>query len=96
MLKAGIKAIEGLHIVAEPDLGILAYGADALDMHAVVQSMREAGWFVAQTEQSQGLHLMLTPAYAPMIERYLSDLATAVAQTQQGPARAIDADTRGA
>ncbi len=83
-LASGIEAIEGLHVWGQPDLGLIAYGAHELDIAAVGDGLRSAGWFVVQTQDPKGLHLMLTPAHATIVDDYLRDVATSVDRVRQG------------
>jgi glutamate/tyrosine decarboxylase-like PLP-dependent enzyme len=93
-LEEGVAAIDGLHVWGKPDLGLMAYGARDLDILAVATGLREAGWFVVQLQQPKGLHLMLTPAHAPIVEDYLRHLATVVASVKAGRITAAAAAAR--
>lgn len=93
-LAAGIRGIDGLHVWGEPDVGIIAYGANTLDINGVAQGMRDAGWFVVQTQQPPGMHLMLTPAHKPIVPHYLSDLTAAVERVKEGHIGPVKADVR--
>lgn len=77
-LARGIEAIAGLHVWGQPDLGILAYGSDTLDIFAVAQELEAAGWFVVRVQRPRAIQLMLTPAHAPILDNYLHDLRAAV------------------
>jgi sphinganine-1-phosphate aldolase len=81
----GVRAIDGLAVVGEPDLAVLAVAADGLDVDALAEAMAERGWFMTRTEQPPGIHLgMITPAHAPVAARYLDDLAEATAEVRRG------------
>jgi glutamate/tyrosine decarboxylase-like PLP-dependent enzyme len=93
-IESGIKAIDGLHVWGKPDLGLIAYGSEEVDIVAVANGMRQAGWFVVQIQQPKGLHLMLTPAHASIVDPYLEDLATVVAGVKTGAAFATGTEAR--
>jgi glutamate/tyrosine decarboxylase-like PLP-dependent enzyme len=78
----GIAAIPGLTVFGVPDLTIVAFGAAGLDMPAVAAGMAERGWVPGQVQQPPGLHLMLSLLHEPVRERYLADLAAAVAEAR--------------
>ena len=47
-------------------------------------------WSVGRVKQPPGIHLMLTPVHAPIVDDYLADLAASVATVRAGagaPAR---------
>ncbi len=93
-LASGIEAIDGLHVWGKPDLGLIAYGSHELDIAAVGDGLRAAGWFVVQTQHPKGLHLMLTPAHAPIVDEYLRDVATATDRVRQGTLMSSGAEVR--
>ena len=80
----GISAIKGLHVLGEPELSVVAYTADDIDIHAVADRMAERGWFVGRGVQPPCIHLgMITFAHAPIVDEYLRDLAEAVDLVRQ-------------
>jgi glutamate/tyrosine decarboxylase-like PLP-dependent enzyme len=76
---AGLAAIgQGLHLWGEPELWAVAYGTDRCDMLAVADAMTARRWSVGRVREPAGIHLMLTPVHAPVIDAYLADLADSV------------------
>lgn len=89
-LIAGINAIEGLHVIGEPDMSVFAIGSDTLDVHAVGDALDAFGWHPDRQQKPAALHFMVTPAHAPIVETFLADLREAVrkvASGEQGPGR---------
>jgi sphinganine-1-phosphate aldolase len=85
-LIAGLARIDGLHVWGEPDLWAVAYGADDCDIHAIADRMAERRWSVGRVRTPPGIHLMLTPVHAPIVDAYRADLATSVAAVRAGAA----------
>jgi sphinganine-1-phosphate aldolase len=86
----GIGAIAGLEVHHDPDLSVFEFGAElgadgrpVLDIGAVGDVMDDRGWHLDR--QQGGLHLMVSPFHARVVEDFLDDLATAVAH--HGPSR---------
>jgi sphinganine-1-phosphate aldolase len=86
----GIAAIDGLAVHHDPDLSVFEFGAalDAggrpvLDIGAVGDVMDDRGWHLDR--QQGGLHLMVSPYHAHVVDDVLADLADAVAH--HGPSR---------
>ncbi|MDP6343436.1 MAG: pyridoxal-dependent decarboxylase, partial [Alphaproteobacteria bacterium] len=77
---AGITAIDGLHLWAQPDLTIINFGAHAFDIFAVAERLEQKGWLPGLTRSPKGLHAMLSMYHEPAREQYLADLAEAVAR----------------
>jgi sphinganine-1-phosphate aldolase len=78
----GIGAIAGLSITGEPDLSVLEIGSDTLDLGAVGDVMDERGWHLDR--QQGGLHLMVSPYHARIVDEFLADLAEAAATDRTG------------
>jgi glutamate/tyrosine decarboxylase-like PLP-dependent enzyme len=83
-LVSGLARIEGLHLWGEPDLWAVAYGAQDCDVHAVADQMTARRWSVGRVRKPPGIHLMLTPVHAPIVDEYLADLAASVAAVRAG------------
>lgn len=78
----GIVAIRGLSITAEPDLSVLEVASDTLDIGAVGDAMDERGWHLDR--QQGGLHLMVSPYHARVVDGFLADLAEAASTDRAG------------
>jgi sphinganine-1-phosphate aldolase len=84
-LADGIEAIDGLKIVGDPAVGILAYTAKSLDVDALAEAMIERGWFLSRITQPRGIHLgMLTMAHVDAADDYLRDLRRAADAVRAG------------
>ncbi|MBA3282919.1 MAG: aspartate aminotransferase family protein [Acidimicrobiia bacterium] len=88
---AGIEAIDGLRATHRPDLSLFEFGSDTLDIGAVADVMDDRGWNLDR--QQGGLHLMVSPYHAHVVEQFLADLAFAVAN--HGDSRGVEASYGG-
>ena len=86
---AGIKAIPGYRMVAEPDLAVMAFGDPGIDMMRVAALMGERGWLPGTISRPPGLHLMLSLLHDAARESYLSDLADCSVLARQEAAAGI-------
>lgn len=88
---AGIEAIDGLRATHRPDLSLFEFGSDTLDIGAVADVMDDRGWNLDR--QQGGLHLMVSPYHAHVVDQFLADLAFAVAN--HGDSRGVKASYGG-
>jgi glutamate/tyrosine decarboxylase-like PLP-dependent enzyme len=93
-LVAGLARIgEGLHVWGEPELWAVGFGSDAHDIFTIADRMTARSWSVGRIREPRGIHLMVTPVHAPIIDEYLVDLGHAVnearAVTRPSPTRAV-------
>jgi glutamate/tyrosine decarboxylase-like PLP-dependent enzyme len=79
----GISAIDGLEITGAPQMSVFEFGAPTLDIAAIGDAMDDRGWHLDR--QQGGLHVMVFPGHAAVVDELLADLADAVAH--HGPAR---------
>jgi sphinganine-1-phosphate aldolase len=90
----GIEAVPGLAVTGRPDLSVFEFGSAALDIGAVGDVMDERGWHLDR--QQGGLHLMVSPYHAHVVEAFLADVAAAVAIAGSGRAGSGRSATYGA
>jgi glutamate/tyrosine decarboxylase-like PLP-dependent enzyme len=81
-LREGIAGIEGVHILGEPVMSILALGSDRLDVYQIGDELAVRGWHLDRQQSPPSLHLTVTHAHAQVVNEFLRDLADAVAQAK--------------
>jgi glutamate/tyrosine decarboxylase-like PLP-dependent enzyme len=91
--RAGISAIEGLHVHGEPHLSVVAFGASGYDVFRVAEEMEKRGWVPGLTQRPRGIHRMMSLLHEPAMPGYLADLAACAAAVRNagGPASARSA-----
>ncbi len=81
-LVAGIHDIEGLRVTVPPDLSVFEVSSDELDLEAVAEVLAERGWY--PDRQEGGLHFMLSPYHAHIVDELLAVLTDATAEVRAG------------
>jgi len=74
----------GFRILGNPQLGIVAFAHDELDVFAIYKQMFKRGWFTSLTTKPRALHLMLSPFHATVTDTYLDDLKASVEKVKAG------------
>lgn len=82
-LRTGINAIDGLKILGDPTMSILAIGADTLNVYEVGDEMSLRGWHLDRQQFPPSLHLTVTHAHAQIVEQFLDDLRQSVKQAKR-------------
>jgi glutamate/tyrosine decarboxylase-like PLP-dependent enzyme len=77
-LRDGFEAL-GLRVVGDPVGSVLAFESDELDLYAVGEEMDRRGWYLNRNTEPRGLHVMVSPGHADVLDRLLADLAESVA-----------------
>jgi glutamate/tyrosine decarboxylase-like PLP-dependent enzyme len=89
--RRGIEEI-GLRIVGAPDLSILCFTADDVDMMEVGAVMGGRGWLPGHAREPRSMHIMLSLLHAPACEDYLGDLRAAVNTVRARSAATVKID----
>ncbi len=86
-LMDGINAIDGLHVMGEPDASIFSFASDTVDIYAVADVMDTRGWHLDRQQMPPKLHLVVTPAHEKIAGVFLADLEAATSSVaREGPA----------
>ncbi len=78
----GVRAIPGLVVLGEPEAQLVAISAadpDALDVFALGDALQAKGWFHDRQKPPDSLHATVSAGNALVIDDYLADLRTCVA-----------------
>ena len=81
--KTGIREISGLDILGRPDLSIVAYHSDSIDIFRVAEVMAEKGWLPGLVQKPKAIHRMMSMLHAPSLDEYLADVRAAVDVVRQ-------------
>jgi glutamate/tyrosine decarboxylase-like PLP-dependent enzyme len=81
--KQGIGETEGMRVLGEPNLSIVAYGSDEVDVFRVAEVMQAKGWLPGLLQRPRGIHRMMSMIHAPSLEQYLADMRAAVGVVRQ-------------
>ena len=77
-LRTGVEAMDGLYVLGEPPLSIIAIGADDIDIFRVAEAMQQKQWVPGLLQSPKALHRMMSMLHVPGMSDYLEDLGDAV------------------
>lgn len=84
---AGIEQIAELQILGSPQMTLLAFSSDKVDVFHVADEMKERGWYVqvqlAFSGGKQNLHLSVGPSSTKWTDDLLADLKESVAKAKK-------------
>lgn len=76
--KEGIEAIPGLKVIDDPQLAIIAFTSDEVDLLQAGNRMPRRGWLPSFLQEPKGMHLMLSLIHEQACDKWLEDLRDAV------------------
>ena len=96
-VRAGVEAIDGLALVGDPVGPVMAIEATdpALDIFAIGDDVDANGWFTNRNTSPLSLHVMLSPAHAPLAAQLVADLAAATERNRSAAAAGGPSDDGG-
>nr|KYP50720.1 Sphingosine-1-phosphate lyase [Cajanus cajan] len=80
-----IEEITELYIVGRPDMTIVAFGSDVLDIFEVNDIMSSKGWHLNALQRPNSLHICVTLQHVPIVEDFLKDLKESVKIVKENP-----------
>jgi sphinganine-1-phosphate aldolase len=83
-LREGIASVPGLRLWGDPKFSVFSFGSAELDVYALGDAMDARGWKLDRQHAPPALHLMVTPAHAGIVERFLADLRDCASRLARG------------
>jgi len=78
----GIKRIDGLRLVADPEMCLLAFTSDTVNVFHIIDEMNERGWYVqpslAFDNSQENIHLSINASNVNCVDDFLADLRSSV------------------
>ncbi|MBW1687675.1 MAG: aspartate aminotransferase family protein [Deltaproteobacteria bacterium] len=89
-LLEGIEKIEGVEVLAKPDMCMFTLGSEEINIFELDDEMRQRGWLLLPQFACGGgpanLHISISTSNVPHVDRLLSDLGEAVGELlSRGP-----------
>ena len=79
----GLRGIEGVAPLCEPDLPVLAWRTPDLPLRSIAAAMTRRGWFVRTMLRPEAVHLgMLSMHQVPVVDEYLAAVRASVAEVR--------------
>ncbi|GMH27419.1 hypothetical protein Nepgr_029262 [Nepenthes gracilis] len=77
-IEKGIKGIPELFIIGRPDMTVVAFGSDVVDIFEVNDIMSSKGWHLNALQRPNSLHICVTLQHVPVVDDFLKDLESSV------------------
>jgi glutamate/tyrosine decarboxylase-like PLP-dependent enzyme len=82
-IREGVAAIDGVEILGDPAMSVLAIGSQRLNVYEIGDELAEQGWYLDRQQMPPSLHLTVTHAHAGVADQFLHDLEQAVAHVKR-------------
>jgi glutamate/tyrosine decarboxylase-like PLP-dependent enzyme len=85
----GIAAIPGLRVLGTPEMTLIAFTSDDINVFHLPDLMAKRGWYIQPqlgfAGHRENVHLTITPAQVPHVDAFLRDLAACVEEARALP-----------
>lgn len=75
-----INAMDGLHVLGEPELSIVAFTSEPRDPFDVANAMAQRGWQPGLLQRPRAIHRMMSMLHVASMDQYLADLQAVMAE----------------
>jgi glutamate/tyrosine decarboxylase-like PLP-dependent enzyme len=76
---AGVRAIDGLNILGEPEAHLLAVASETLDVFALGDALQQrGGWHLDRQKPPDSLHATVSAGNVPVVDEFMRDLQACV------------------
>jgi sphinganine-1-phosphate aldolase len=86
--KVSIDSIEGLSVLGDPQLSIVAFGSERLDIFRVAERMQTRGWLPGLVQRPKAIHRMMSMLHAQSHDAFMADLRHCVEEVRREPSAA--------
>ncbi|XP_010249077.1 PREDICTED: sphingosine-1-phosphate lyase [Nelumbo nucifera] len=84
-IQKGIKEIPELFIIGRPDMTIVAFGSNDVDIFEVNDIMSSKGWHLNALQKPNSIHICVTLQHVPVVNDFLRDLMESVKTVREHP-----------
>ncbi|XP_047321574.1 sphingosine-1-phosphate lyase isoform X2 [Impatiens glandulifera] len=84
-IQRGVQNIHELSIIGRPDMTIVAFGSNVLDIFEVNDIMSSKGWHLNALQKPNSIHICVTLQHVPVVDDFLKDLKESVQTVKDNP-----------
>lgn len=97
-IRQGIEATDGLYILGDPEMTLLSFSSEEINIFHVIDEMRIRGWYIQPSFSFQGvpanIHLSINLSNAGREDGFIADLQTSVEAAGKLPSGALAAEVK--
>ncbi|GJN37773.1 hypothetical protein PR202_gb26761 [Eleusine coracana subsp. coracana] len=80
-----IEDIPGLYVIGKPDMTVVAFASDVVDIFEVNDIMSSKGWHLNALQRPNSLHICVTLQHTTVYEQFLKDLQDSMDTVKANP-----------
>ncbi|XXG41559.1 hypothetical protein AAC387_Pa01g1998 [Persea americana] len=84
-IQNGVEEIPELFIIGRPDMTIVAFGSNIVDIFEVNDLMSSKGWHLNALQKPNSIHICVTLQHVPVVIDFIRDLRESVNTVKENP-----------
>ncbi|KMZ73627.1 Dihydrosphingosine Phosphate Lyase [Zostera marina] len=84
-IENGIKEIPELFVIGRPDMTIVAFGSNGVNIFEVNDVMTTKGWHLNALQRPNSIHICVTLQHASVVDDFLNDLSESLKMVKKNP-----------
>ncbi|RWR79997.1 sphingosine-1-phosphate lyase [Cinnamomum micranthum f. kanehirae] len=84
-IQNGVEEIPELFIIGRPDMTIVAFGSNIIDIFEVNDLMSSKGWHLNALQKPNSIHICVTLQHVPVVIDFIRDLRESVNTVKENP-----------
>ena len=96
----GVGQIDGLEVLATPEMNLIAFTSDTVNIFHIIDEMKARNWYIQPQlryrDAQASIHLSVNPNNVPLVEEFLTDLAASTESARSLPESPLVAQLKGA
>ncbi|KAL0364344.1 UNVERIFIED_CONTAM: Sphingosine-1-phosphate lyase [Sesamum angustifolium] len=84
-IEKGVRQIPELFVIGRPDMTIVAFGSNVVDIFEVNDVMSSKGWHLNALQRPNSIHICITLQHVAVTEDFLKDLQDSVRTVKANP-----------
>ncbi|MFM2307557.1 MAG: hypothetical protein RLZZ367_2226, partial [Bacteroidota bacterium] len=82
-MRQAVKQIPELELMGEPEMSIVAFKSDKIDVYILADELNKKGWHFERQQLPPSLHFTVNYIHKDVIDEFITDLNTAVAAARE-------------
>jgi sphinganine-1-phosphate aldolase len=88
-IRGGIEAIEGLKILGNPEMSVMALAAEGINIYEVGDELGLSDWYMERQQFPASLHMTINYGHTFLVDEFLNDLEEAAKRARKPSLRKI-------
>ncbi|MEM7123850.1 MAG: aminotransferase class V-fold PLP-dependent enzyme [Pseudomonadota bacterium] len=90
----GIERLGGMQVIGAPEVTLFAVTSEEHDLIDIAERMKAMHWYPNRIREPHGLHFVMNPIHAPMVDGFLEALERCIAEAGPKGSTHAEADVR--